>query len=285
VTRNWLSFRLLKSLSMDHDDHAALALPAVVRELVDQLRSADVDGRWFFQRLDGHPGPSLGLWFRSTTAVLHELEQKLRAESMKRDWPLTADHYEPQRAKYASRRGVELATRLAAASSDFALDLLDGGEPLPDAQLPLAVLHLEHLVELVPERDRRSFLFLCWQHWTAGMRPGQRIELGIHADCEAETVHRAVADIRMREHLDDSWQRYLRMIRGVTASRRPTDAPPMNYLLFDHAHLTHNRLGIPVAVEAQAARVLRAALGRGDAAPDPATSVTRSVRSPALQSA
>ncbi|HEX5401275.1 MAG TPA: lantibiotic dehydratase C-terminal domain-containing protein [Pseudonocardiaceae bacterium] len=233
------------------------AISDLVPPLVDHLRAADPDGRWFFQRTPGKAERTLGICFHSTEPVLGELEHLVEVESAKHDWAVGMLRAESAPMHDLDGPCGEFARDLSAASSDFALDLLrnsDLGDS--DEQLSTTVRHLGCLVGMTPETDRNSFLFSCWQQAASGLEPAQRIELSRQADEQAARIVRAAtadADSRL-------WDRYLHAVRGITAECRRREDLPTNYLLFDHAHLTHSRLGIPPATEALAARVTRTAL-------------------------
>lgn len=254
MTPNWLRCRLPEPLQSEHD-HKTQILSDVLPGLVRYFRSADPGGRWFFQRFHNH----LELWFCSAAAVRHELERRLAAEFSRHGWPMIMDCYESPSAHYIGTRDAELSS----ASSELALDLLNAGELRGDAQLTMAVQHLCHIVELIPGGDRTAFLFFYWTYWANGMSPGQRIDLATRADRDYELILRAAAKTQLLSNTEVSWQRYLWVVRETILTRRPNDDIPANYLLFKHAHLTNNRLGIGVATEALAARALRTTLREG----------------------
>jgi hypothetical protein len=277
VTRNWLFARLLKPIWMDHEDNPMRGLSVMVSALVEHLRSVDAESLWAFQRLDDHFGPNLGLWLYSRSDVLCELDRRLQVEAVKHDWPIVSEDYEPQVSKYLSSQALEVAAALSSASSDFALDLLHDGELLGDVKLATAVLHLGQLVELIPDRDRAAFLFHCWQYRTTGLLPSKRIELAIQAERQNEKILRTAADIRWDRTLIDSWEHYMKAIRAIIMDHSSNTGAPASYLLFDNAHLTHKRLGIGVAVEALAARIVRGALTAGRSVPRPLIPALKSV--------
>lgn len=259
MTRAWLSFRLLRPAGMNHDDHTARAISDVVPALVRHLRSADADGRWQF-RHTGERDCDLEISFHSTPAVIEELEHRLRLQSSKHDWPVSLV---PALRRPGPRDGAaesSLAAQLSAASSDFALELLADGGLAPDDHLNAAALNLRFLSGLLPAADRASFLFHGWQHWSRSLTPAQRIELGEQAAKEAEHIMRTTEQSVTQAHWLDPWQRYFRALESILDSQSSAAGTPINYLLFEHAHLTHNRLGVPAGVEAVAARALRTAL-------------------------
>jgi hypothetical protein len=111
-------------------------------------------------------------------------------------------------------------------------------------------------VSLVPQRERRAFLFVCWQQWTAALEPAHRIDLGVRAEIEVDSVPRWGTD----GPAAGSWGRYAEATREIATAPGFTTDAPANYLLFEHAHRTHARLGLPPAAEALAARIVRSEL-------------------------
>jgi hypothetical protein len=223
-------------------------------ELIDPLRAAE--DIWFFDPPADSHGPGLDLWFHAAPERLGEILAALRADGAVR---ITAERMTERPSAYPGARGVDLADELAAVSSELAVGLTAGGEPRPENGLTWAVRHLQHLVDLVPQRERRAFLFHCWQHWTIPLEPAHRIDLGVQAEIEAESVTRDTAD-PMTGPAAGPWGRYTEATRAIVPATGFTAGVPVNFLLFEHAHRTHGRLGLPLAVEALAARIVRAEL-------------------------
>ena len=122
---------------------------------------------------------------------------------------------------------------------------------------------------LVPEAGRLPFLFQCWHHWAAALSAQARIKCGEDAPLWAGSV----APEQAWTGLERAWNSYQQAVRRIVGETRAGAAVPVNYLLFDHAHRTHARLGIRPAAEALAARVVRAEHAAGAApAPWPASS-------------
>jgi hypothetical protein len=226
--------------------HTELALTTVVAPIVRRLRAADPDSVWFFQRLDGLNGDQLGLWCHTTAKARRTVETAARAHTVRRDWPLTMDPDDSFAGRHADIRAVPAAAGLACAGSELALRLRGAGD------LSSAVRHLRHVVALVPDADRRSFLFLCWQEWTQAMTSPQRLTLTAAAATMTGPVEAAAAD--------EPWHRYRDALQ-VAVSAHDSAAAPMNFLLFQHALLTHNRLGVPSDAAALAALLVRADQG------------------------
>ncbi|RKN07369.1 hypothetical protein [Streptomyces radicis] len=195
--------------------------------------------------------PEFQVWVLSTPRVLVDVGRRLRS---------------PGEAAAPALRGGRTAVELATAHSDFALDALrEGGLP-PGGRLPAAVAHLRFLTGLLPTAERAAFLFACWLRDTGQLTPARRVDLGVRADRQAGLLPGPEAGFPGDGRLRDSWEHYTKTVRGIVADRRPGPeghgdggGVPLNYLLFEHARLAGNRLGIPRATEALAARALRAA--------------------------
>ena len=256
MERDWLSFRLLRPAGFDHDDHTARAVADVVPALVRHMRSADAEGRWHLGRTGGEPHGCLEVSFHSTPAVIDELEHRLHAQSAKHDWPMSLIPTAPAGSRF--RAGSDVAAHLAAASSDFALDLLASGLTERD-HLPAAVLHLRFVSDLLPAAERTAFLFHGWQLWSRPLSPDQRMDL-VEQSGQLGHLTGLLAPTQWRADWREPWARHLRVLSSIVDTHAAAVGGALTYLLFEHAHLTHNRLGIPVAVEAVAARALRTAL-------------------------
>lgn len=266
MTRASLSFRVSQpSATNNGDDRAARAVYNVVQPLFHYFSSADADGWWYFQHV-APPGRDLEVWFHSTPAVIAELERRLLGQVAKHDRLVTLHLGRPDPPGGQEAQPPGLAERLATASSSFALELLGGGDLDAAAQLDVTALHLHFLTEALPAAERPAFLFFCWHHWTRRLAPQRRIELAEQAEKHAPDLLRRVPEPALPPEWEPAWQRYVGALKALLQSRPADDGTPLNYLLFRHAHLTHNRLGIPVATEAMAARALRIALVSGVAA-------------------
>ena len=265
MSRGWTYFRIPGT---NPGMPTEQAISEVVPPLVEHLHAADPDGRWFFQRPAAEQ--AFGIGFHATEPVLDELERLIEVESTKHDLPALA--------QYLDGRSAEIARELSSASSEFALDLLRLAD-LDDAheQLATAVRHLCCLVGLTPESDRHSFLFLSWEQAAGRLLPEQRLAVARRAEGEATPIVRdaaGTADVTEER----VWQRYLATVREITDECRTDGELPTNYLLFEHTHLTHDRLGIPAETEALAAQVTRTALRGGDTPVDPDLMVRRPSR-------
>lgn len=256
MTRDWMSFQLLHPTWLNTDEHSARAITDVVPALVRHLRSADAGGRWHFRR--GGAAGHVEVWFHTTSTVIDELEHRLRQQSRQHDWPVLVA---PRAAELPDGAGSSaLSAPLSALSSDFALDLLaDGALPAED-QVVAAAINLRFLTEQLPVAARAPFLFHGWQHWSAGLTPAQRVELGEQAHKEAEDLLRATEEAVDRAHWRQPWQRYFAGLAAAVAAHGTPEHT--TYALFEHAQATHNRLGIGAAAESVAARALRTALSR-----------------------
>jgi hypothetical protein len=254
VARDWSFIRLLEPLRTEHGAHFTAGLPEVVSGLAAQLRAGDAAARWSFLPLCDQHGPHVGLWFYSTPDVRTGVEHSLRAEADRRGWQVLGDDYAAPTAKYNSEHLLDRAAALAEVSSDLALALAGNGTLTGYPETTIAVLHLAYLVELIDESKRAAFLFHCWEHWSRELTPEHRVELASQAPDQIERELRTAADARLLESASEWWRRYL---AGVRANTTDLAGP---YLLFDHAHLTHQRLGISARTEALAARIVRTGL-------------------------
>lgn len=249
MTHTWLSCRLAVDDLILQDS----PLPLILTGLVDQLRFTDPASTWRFERTDSHAGSALELRFRSHPAALHMVEAKLRSylthqRTMTVERNLSAPASDGHRSRFDA-----VVDGIAAASSDFALALFAADPASAEDRLSLAVLHLRSLINLVPAEDRLPFLFLCWQHWAGSMTPGERVSSGHKADALTGGFATEAPDFGD----DDCWHRYLGALADLTSSLPADSGLPSSYLLFDNAHRTHQRLGIPLALEAVAARIVR----------------------------
>ncbi|MEY8040930.1 hypothetical protein [Saccharopolyspora cebuensis] len=234
---------------------------AALRTLAALLRAEDPDGRWFFERQD-HPEPILAVWSHTTPTARDTAARETAAAH-----PGVHLAPRPCEADPAALSGTALA--LAALGSELALELLRDGELSPARQLPFTALHLDRLSDHVAAGQRSAFLFQCWQSWAAPLSPGERVELGAHADRQVDEVLEAVPD--QGDEAGTAWRRYAEAVEELAATAAE-GTTPWNYLLFDHAHRTHHRMGIGGPVQALTARLLRTAhrTGRGVRTAEPA---------------
>lgn len=249
MTLHWNHGHLPASPRAADPERSGPQPPDTLLDLVRDLRDADPANRWFFHWTDDSEHPGIDLWTGVTSAFFQkvgirfpDLADRVGASP---DNPLT-------RGKF---REIEFRDEVAMASSELALAV--AREPAPDyrTQLALAVWQLRHVVALVPESGRRGFLFQCWQHRTGELTPAQRTAL-----CEHEpSTDGAGALPAMSPGAEHAWDVYLRALRRNERVWAAEEAP-VNYLLFEHFHLTLRRLRIPPGVEALAARIVRAGL-------------------------
>ncbi|MCX5410019.1 hypothetical protein OHA37_40040 (plasmid) [Streptomyces sp. NBC_00335] len=275
MTRQWLFIRLPNPMRSRSEDHVSRVVSTTVADLVSRLRTADPGGHWQFTRPGPGTGADLTLSFHSTGEVLRDLERRLRSLTAAYNRPMITDRYEPPTGKYGTHQVIRVADQLATESSEFALTLLQDGELAASEQLRLATQHLWHLSALTAPGDRAAFLFHFWQFGTDRLEPAGRLELAAEADAYG-------ADLIVRPLAGDVllWDRYVPAVRTVIEDPQEGGVP-VNYLLYDHVQLTHDRLGIPVQTGALAARALRAALAAGA----PVTEVLSASGARALQSA
>ncbi|MEU4564027.1 hypothetical protein AB0F72_37090 [Actinoplanes sp. NPDC023936] len=207
---------------------------------VNVLRLGDPDGNWVFEGGDGY----FDAWFNARLEVLHEISRHAGETN------------------FSAPPAEILATvELSTLSSDLALDLLGGaglGEP---ERFALAVVNLSEITALLPPAGRAGFLFQCWQHWAAPLTSVDRRQLISRATGDAVRLLDAVGDRQWPATHITAWERY------ADALRLTAGAGVAPYLLLDHAHRTHRRIGIDAATEALAAQTLRTVLEAGLAVP------------------
>ncbi|MFB9567284.1 hypothetical protein [Saccharopolyspora hordei] len=256
MTRDWSV--LLVHETPEPGPGSAAELVTALHALVARIRAADARSRWFFERhhrLD----PVVALWTRTTGPARTGAVRETTARQHRiRVRPGDVD------ADPAALSGAALD--LAEAGSELALHVLrDGGVP-GTHQVRFCAAHLRRLIAPVAAPQRAAFLFQCWQTWSAALTPEQRVDLVRQADRHLDDV---LADARSNDALHSwaAWPHYLEAVHAITAAAAP-EAPPVNYLLFDHARRTHLRIGIPEPVQALAARTLRTALQHGIEVPD-----------------
>ncbi|MFD9237301.1 hypothetical protein ACFWB3_18830 [[Kitasatospora] papulosa] len=265
------AFRTDGGIALPHD-WLFCRLPATglpeLPELIRALQAAD--DVWFFDAPVDARDHGLTLWFHAPADRLGELRALLRADHGSR---VAEDRTTARPPDFPGVRGLALADELAVVSSRLAVAIAADGGLRHEEGPAWAVRHLRHLVDLVPQRDRRAFLFACWQQWTVGLEPAHRVDLGLQAEIEAGSVPRG----ETAGPATGPWSRYTEATRVIAAAPEFTADAPANYLLLDHAHRTHSRLGLAPAVEALAARTVRAELD--------ATGALAALATPALQKA
>jgi hypothetical protein len=239
VARQWTVLRVVGS-ERTPPWHAVAALVA-------RLRAADSGALWSFQR----DRSCIAVSWCASPELSALLTDELTVAVGELGWSVVGDTYEGPTAKYGSAGLLDTATVLADISSDLALACAQ--RCLSDETV-LAVAHLSRLIELVDESARAGLLFQCWEHWSRELEPRRRREV---ADLAVSRAPGIVRDACSAFGRSVDWDGYLSAVADAVAGQ----AGP--YLLFDHAHLTHQRLGIGVAAEAFAARVVRIGLGVG----------------------
>lgn len=262
MTRQWMYYWRSYSYSASRPD-AAHYLPPELPGLIGKVKAADPECCWFFEP----EAEGVGVWIESVPDVVQLAARAVAQEAAGREatiiWPRT------RTICYPGLSGRDLRDELSAASSDLALSLLTARTQPHRAPAALAVAHLRLIAWLVPEAVRLPFLFQCWHQWGAALAPRARVEC-------AEDARRWVGSITPEQALAGlgaAWSGYQRALLDLIRQARARADAPVNYLLFDHAHRTHARLGIGPAAEALAARVVRAEHAEGATpAPWPASS-------------
>ncbi|TXS58187.1 lantibiotic dehydratase C-terminal domain-containing protein [Streptomyces sp. t39] len=261
MTHHWLHARVPAPYGTGHHGISHPQPPETLRELTRDLRAADRSSRWFFHWGETGRNPEIGFWAHSASPELREVENRLRTEILPSGTDSRIAYLpdtEGRPPHHQEACDIEFADDVAMASSELALAVAREAA-LPDtALLALATWHLRHVVALVPEPGRKGFLFQCWQYWTEGLTPERRTELCERSRHTAPTLADGLPP--MSPEVAGAWDEYLRTLRRA-AGTWAAEGAPVNYLLFDHAHLTHRRLRIPAVTEALAARTVRAVLG------------------------
>ncbi|MEV7731285.1 hypothetical protein AB0O75_04070 [Streptomyces sp. NPDC088921] len=225
--------------------------PETLVDLVRDLRAVEPGSRWFFHWTEVAERPAIDLWAGVPAALSQEFTGHLSNRLEQIGVP---PEYAPTAPRFPS---IECEDDVAMASSELALAV--AREPALDyrTQLVVAVWHLRHVVALIEESGRRGFLFRCWQHRTARLTPAQRTELCSRGAESADVLREGLP--AMGPDTERGWDGYLRTLRR-SARTWAAEGAPVNYLLFEHAHLTLRRLRVPPSVEALAARTVRLAL-------------------------
>ncbi|TWP46941.1 hypothetical protein FKR81_33325 [Lentzea tibetensis] len=231
MARKWSCVRLSAPKHVDSQQHVTNLLSTVVPRLRACLRNADRTARWSFERRHDRDGEHLLLCFLTGPRAHDALSWLLPDQDVSQ---VAEPHQEHE-------HGCE---QLAHASSDLAVDI-----GAMNDWLPFAYFHLCELVELVHPADRGQFLFLCWQRWTAAFLPEHRVKLLGAADA---WVPPATDQRHLTGAAGESWTAYLHAVRRACA-----DSVHPHYLLYEHLHSTHARLGIDLASQALAARSTR----------------------------
>ena len=240
-------------------DPAYRPLSALLR-VIAVARAADPDCCWFYERLGGQGCGGIGLWLNSVADAQQRSAERLRAESARRNLELTVECADRQ-VSYPAPGGRDARDELSAVSSDFALDTLTGRLPGP-APFDLAVKHMRGIASLVGEAERLPFLFQCWYHWSAALTSRVRVGCGMAARLRDDSVPQDTAPMAGAS----GWRDYLRAVSRTISAVPAASGAPANYLLFDHAHRTHRRLGVSLETEVLAVQVVRAEHAAGRSA-------------------
>lgn len=251
LERSWLFTRLVQASDPSTYQGLTEILAEVVPGLVACLQQGDPASDWHFNRADEGPQqPAVVLGFHATPEVLAEVTQRLHSLPP----TISAVFTEAGDAPADDTRHGPLAR----AASDLALALFRCDEWFPETELPLTVLHLQQLTRLLPEADRLGFLSHFWQEQVRHLTQAQRRDIAVQADSQREKILLAAAELQQVPAFAAIWESYLKQVRAFSSA--PRDTPPLGYLLFRHAQLTHQRLGIPPSVDSLGAMALRLSL-------------------------
>ncbi len=228
----------------------------ILRPVLDRLLADTAPCHWSFQRLhDARIGTSVRLSFHAATSVLDALEAEGEEALDELGWQISTDREFVRSVVPAEHVGMMFSTL----SSELALALFVDGTLPAAAKRAFAVTHLSQLATLVPEADRATFLFTCWRDSSARMSRAQRVVIAREADRWHACPVREDVEIAWEHGKSGEWQRYVDAIGNLAADAQDAELP-LNYLLFDHARLTHNRVGISPDNEGFAAWLLRSTL-------------------------
>lgn len=203
------------------------------------------------------------MWFRATASTQRALRELAHLKANEIGWSARTFRQNPGIQKHGTAGTADLAVELASISSELALGLLSCPDPAWSRTLPAAIHHLSRVLEFVPEKHRLSFLFQCWQTWSNTLEPARRVAVGAFADMDAGRATKIIESVRVAESTAAHWTSYDSALAETLSDNAIPNGTPVNYLLFEHAHLTNNRLGIDTETEARAARTLRSALVSG----------------------
>jgi hypothetical protein len=223
---------------------ASRAVLPTLSRLFRQVRSADPGSTAFFDRPPAADVSPVEIWVHSTPAVCHAAGVSLRAETEQGTGTLAVQYAVARPVLSPSAYARDVTDELAAASSEFALNLPPGG---PGGELDVAVPHLRGLTELMPTVVRSPFLFACWQHWSSTLTPRHRAELAAAAHLPAPLGLRPL-----------SWSGYFDRVGRIIRRQQSASAPSSGHLVLHHAAATHDRAGMSAAGGALSALTLRA---------------------------
>jgi hypothetical protein len=243
-----------------HGDESVRRVVLIVGPIVHRLLADPACCHWSFQRLSDHQtGTSVRLSFHATSSVLDELEIECEQALNERGWDTASDRDRARSDTPSDRAAMTFSTL----SSELALALFAGGGLPGAAKRAFAVAHLLRMVTLVSVADRATFLFTCWQESSARMSREQRFVITREAKRWQDCPVKEHTELAWDRRQPDDWRRYLDSVEHLIVDAQHAELP-VNYLLFDHARMTHNRVGIGPDNEGFAAWLLRSALINGE---------------------
>jgi thiopeptide-type bacteriocin biosynthesis protein len=264
---DWLYYRLYAGTPTD----LQALLERVVRPLVRTAAGAGA-GRWFFLRfLDGQ-GYHVRLRWYGDLETIAAIEQHARralrsAYGSERDSWMTNPAqrlpeyhtavYEPEYVKFGGEPGVELAECIFTVSSEAVLTGFDAA--YWPRRVAYAAVHMALAVELLPPQQITAFLHQYEWYWCGqGRHPRHTAQVRSVAARILPDLESMARQLCSDRAAVGPLRHYVRTLHGALSGRdRPRIARSDAHLLFDHVHLTNNRLGVTPMEEAMLAHLLR----------------------------
>jgi thiopeptide-type bacteriocin biosynthesis protein len=265
---DWLYYRLYAATPAD----LQALLERVVAPLVDASTRVPGAGRWFFLRfLDGQ-GHHVRLRWHGDLAAVAEIERMadralFEAYGPGRDrWmagpgrpvpPPQKALYQPEYRKFGGRPGVELAHTVFAASSTAVMASFSPA--YWPRRVGYAAVHLARAVDVLPPDQVTAFLHQYEWYWCGqGRHPQYTARVRSVATRIRPELAAVVRDLLADPSATGPLLSYVDALRAALASRdRERIGRSDAHLLFDHLHLTDNRLGVTPMEEAMLAYLLR----------------------------
>lgn len=216
--------------------------------------------RWFFIRYLDSTGLHVRIRICGQQHVLQEIESALRstignwcAQGHGQINYICRAMYFPEFAKWGGIGGVRRAEKVFAASSRFALAM---PATYWDRRYGLALLLMYRGVGMLPSDERLSFIYNYAWYWYGGSDPSApRIRDAVRKGAQRAASH-LEKQMTAWESAEGRWQELMEAyIKELGEDLLRASHP--SHRLFNHAHLTSNRLGVSPRDEALLAEVVR----------------------------